>query len=170
LICNRKTERQAKLITDKQTGKPNAGKQQRNLELEYKESMYKIKGGGYGFPACAFVEAAVSACTSLGKKVISKTQARQAFRVVGHELVKLAGKPEKHIELVRRPPRTGGLGPCWRAKFSKWSTKITIKFNACVLSVEEVANLFNLAGFAVGVGDGRPEKTGGRSFGMFHVE
>lgn len=56
----------------------------------------------------------------------------------------------------------------YRGEFPEWSTEITLRYNANVLSPEQVANLFNVAGFAVGVGEWRPQRDG--SFGMFHVE
>ena len=40
--------------------------------------------------------------------------------------------------------------------------------NVNVLSVEQIINLFNVAGFGIGVGEWRPEKDG--SYGLFHVE
>ena len=42
-----------------------------------------------------------------------------------------------------------------------------VKFNAALLSAEQVVNLFQTAGFAVGIGDWRPERNG--LFGRFHV-
>jgi len=55
-----------------------------------------------------------------------------------------------------------------RAEFPAWSTTLDIRYNGNVLSREQIANLFNTAGFAVGVGEWRPQKDG--SYGMFHAE
>jgi hypothetical protein len=55
----------------------------------------------------------------------------------------------------------------YRAKFWPWSTTFLVRYNTAVLSAEQLVHLFDVAGFAVGVGDHRPEKSG--SFGMFHV-
>jgi hypothetical protein len=46
--------------------------------------------------------------------------------------------------------------------------KFQVRHNPNVLSVEQIINLFNVAGFAIGVGEWRPQKDG--SNGMFHVE
>lgn len=55
----------------------------------------------------------------------------------------------------------------YRGEFREWSADLAIRFNASVLSAEQITNLFNMAGFGVGVGEWRPERSG--SFGMFHV-
>jgi hypothetical protein len=44
---------------------------------------------------------------------------------------------------------------------------VTIKFNTSAISAEQVANLLNVAGFGVGIGEWRPERNG--SYGRFHV-
>jgi hypothetical protein len=44
---------------------------------------------------------------------------------------------------------------------------VRVRFNANVLSAAQIVNLFNTAGFGVGIGEWRPEKDG--QFGMFHV-
>jgi hypothetical protein len=45
---------------------------------------------------------------------------------------------------------------------------VTVRYNRNVLSAEQIVSLFNTAGFAIGIGEWRPQKNGG--FGMFHVE
>jgi hypothetical protein len=56
----------------------------------------------------------------------------------------------------------------YRGEFKKWMCEITVNFDASMLSAEQVYNLFNRAGFAVGVGERRPEKEGA-GYGRFHV-
>jgi hypothetical protein len=55
----------------------------------------------------------------------------------------------------------------YRAEYPTWHTKVVVRFNANVLSPEQILNLLNTGGFAVGVGEWRPEKDG--AYGMFHV-
>lgn len=55
----------------------------------------------------------------------------------------------------------------YRPEFSEWRTKILVRYNTNVLSEAQILNLLNVAGFAVGVGEWRPEKDG--QYGMFHV-
>ena len=164
LICNRWSEKAKKQMLDKQMGTATAGKEFKVPEADFEASLYKIPGGGYGFPAIAFKNAAVSACTSLGKS-ITKVAARQAFHVVG-ELVPIVGEPVPREDMVRVGMGTADIR--YRAEFKAWSCKIVIRYNARVLSDEQIVNLVNTAGFAVGIGEWRPERDG--QYGLFHVE
>jgi len=168
LIVNRFKEKSIRQMADKQAGVASAGREKKDAEAEYQGSLYMHPEGGYGFPCSAFAKAAVTACASLGKSVISQTQARQAFRVMG-DMVKIEGKPHKREDVVKVgkfPNKVADLR--YRAEFPEWSCFLTIRYNPRVLSASEVVNLFQLAGFAVGVGEWRPEKNG--QFGMFHVQ
>ena len=55
----------------------------------------------------------------------------------------------------------------YRAEFKKWKATLTIRYNAHVISTEQIINLYHVAGFSIGIGDWRPQKEG--SHGMFHV-
>jgi hypothetical protein len=55
----------------------------------------------------------------------------------------------------------------YRPEFTEWSVKLPIKYNADAISLDQLVNLFTLAGFGVGVGEWRPERDG--QYGMFHV-
>lgn len=164
LITHRWSEKAKAMIRDKQTGRASAGKQNKDPQADYEGSLYPFPGGGYGFPCIAFKNAAVTACTSLGKSVVTKVAARQAFHVVG-ELARIEGEPRMREDMVRV-----GMGVAdirYRGEFVDWSVELTIRYNARLLSADQVVNLFNTAGFAVGVGEWRSEKDG--SYGLFHV-
>lgn len=163
LICNRWSEKAKKMILDKQMKKAKSAKEAKDPKRDFKESLYKMKGGnGYGFPAIGFKNAAVSACSHIDG--ITKVLARGAFHVVG-ELIKIEGKPTMREDMVRV-----GMGIAdirFRGEFQEWEAVVEIRYNANVLSADQIVNLFNTAGFAIGVGEWRPEKDG--SYGMFHV-
>lgn len=163
LICHKWSEKAKKQMLDKQMGKASAGKVHKNPENDFQESLYVHPDGGYGFPAIAFKCAAVEACTSLGKS-ITKVAARQAFHVLG-ELVKIEGTPTMREDMVRVGMGTADIR--YRGEFLDWSAEITIRYNARALTDEQIINLFNTAGFAVGIGEWRSEKDGGH--GLFHV-
>jgi len=164
LICHRWSEKARKAMIDKQTGTPTAGREYKVPEEDYQSSLYPHPDGGYGFPAIAFKNAAVTACTSLGK-AITKVGARQAFHVVG-ELVKIEGEPQPREDMVRIGMGTADIR--YRGEFPVWSCVLTIRFNARVLTHEQIVNMLNTAGFPVGVGEWRAEKDG--SNGLFHCE
>lgn len=163
LICHRWSEKARKQMLDKQMQAPSAGKDPKDPVADYLSTLYPFPGGGYGFPSLAFKKSAVSACTSLGKS-ITKVAARQAFHVVG-ELVRIEGEPSMREDMVKIGMSTADIRH--RGEFKEWATTLRIRFNTRVLSVAQICNLLNTAGFAVGVGEWRPEKDG--SYGLFHV-
>lgn len=161
LICHKWSEKAIRMMLDKQTGKATAGREHKNPQQDYEDSLYKLSDGTYGFPTIAFKSAAVEACTSLGK-TITKVMARQAFHVDG-EFVRIEGTPRMRQDMVRVGNEVADIR--FRGGFEKWSAVLNVMYNARVLSAEQVINLFNLAGFAVGVGEWRPERNG--QFGRF---
>jgi hypothetical protein len=163
LIVHKWSEKAKKQMLDKQMGVASAGKESKDPQRDYEESLYRLPGGGYGFPAIAFKNAAVEACTSLGKSV-TKVMARQAFHVIG-EMVRIEGEPTMREDMVRVGMGTADIR--YRGEFVDWAATVRVRYNARVLSAEQVVNLFNTAGFAVGVGEWRSEKDG--SHGLFHV-
>jgi hypothetical protein len=169
LICHAWSEKAKKMILDKQTGVANAGREHKDPEQDFRDSLYDFPGGGYGFPAIAFKSSAVSACTSLGRAAITKVAARQAFHVMADDpmtgLVRLVGTPKMRDDMVRVGMGTADIR--FRGQFFPWACNLRIRYNARVLSFEQIANIFNTAGFAVGVGEWRSEKDGG--YGQYRV-
>ena len=55
----------------------------------------------------------------------------------------------------------------YRGEFTDWEADIPVKYNSNAWSIEQLINVFNVAGFASGVGEWRPQKNG--NFGMFQV-
>jgi hypothetical protein len=164
LIVNRFKEKSIRQMADKQAGAASPGREKKDPKADYEGSLYRDDKGAYCFPCSAFAKAAVTACTSLGKSVI--TQAKQAFRVLG-DMTRIDGKPHMREDVVKIGfPKVADLR--YRAEFPTWSCVITIRFNARLMTAPQLVNLFQVAGFAVGVGEWRPEKSG--QFGMFRVE
>ena len=163
LISHKWSEKSKKEIRDKQQKKAKTAKDIRNPEAEFEDSLYHIEGGGYGFPAVAFKAAAVNACSHVDG--ITKVHARGAFHIMC-ELVTIEGdKPIQREDMVRVGMGVADLR--YRGEFKKWHCKIPVRFNANVLSLEQITNIFDTAGFSTGVGEWRPQKNG--DYGMFHV-
>jgi len=163
LIVHKWSDKAKKEIKGKQEQKAKQAKGKRNPEQEYKDSFY-MENGQYVYPTINFKKAAVNACSHVDG--ITKVLARGAFHVVS-EFIPLEGKPNMREDMVR----LGGMGsPAdirYRPEFKKWAVNLNVRFNVNVISPEQILNLFNTAGFAIGVGDWRPQRDG--SFGMFHV-
>lgn len=163
LIVHKWSEKAKKEMLDKQMKVAKKGREAKDPQRDFEESMYRLPEGGYGFPSIAFKCAAVDACRFTdGTKM---TVARGAFHVEG-EFVKIDGdEPRPREDMVRVGMGTADIR--YRAEFVNWSADIPVSYNKHALSKEQIVNLFNLAGFGVGVGEWRPEKNG--QFGRFHV-
>jgi hypothetical protein len=163
LICHRWSDKAKRQMLDKQMKKAKQAKEAKDPEADYEASLYPHPEGGYGFPAVAFKAAAVTACRYVdGMKM---TEARGAFHVIG-ELIELEGQPEPREDMVRVGMGTADIR--YRAQFPKWACTLLVRYNAKAISPEQIINLFNIAGFGVGIGEWRPERDG--SYGMFHVQ
>lgn len=161
LICHAWAAKQKKAMLDKQMKKAKQAKEAKSPEDDYEQSLYRFQDGRYGFPAVAFKSAAVSACRFADAKM---TEMRGAFHVVG-ELVPIEGEPTPREDMVRVGMGTADIR--YRGEFQQWRATLTIQFNTRAVSAEVIVNLFNLAGFGVGIGEWRPERNG--SYGRFHV-
>ena len=172
LIMNNFGKKSREEIARKQQQRAQGPKEAKDPIACYNEARYIVRQKGKAIdciPARCFKKAAVAACTSLGRGVITKVMARQAFHVHGDltiNLSRIVGEPEMVEDVVRLQGTTADLR--YRPYYNTWSTKIVVKFNKGVLSPEQIVNLFNTAGFAVGVGEWRPSCDGDN--GMFHVD
>ena len=162
LIVHKWSEKAKKQMLDKQMKRASQGKAAKDPEEDYRESLYIRPDGSYGFPAVAFKAAAVRAGTYCDMKMVFL---RGAFHVEG-DLVLIEGEPEPREDMVRVGMGTADIR--YRPQFPKWATELDITFNNRALTAEQIVNLFEIAGFAVGVGEWRPEKDG--QFGRFQVE
>jgi len=165
LISHAWGEKAIAQIEAAQGHKARTAKGPRKPKEEFEASLYKMPNGdGYGYPAHVFKVAAVNACSHVDG--VTKVLARGAFHVQG-DMVQLSGsKPTMRRDMVRL--RDGTATVRYRGEFKTWRVLLRIRYNANVLSAEEIVNLFNTAGFAIGIGDNRPQKSG-NSFGLFHV-
>lgn len=168
LISHKWSEKAKKEMRDKQMGAAKTAKAPKDPDRDYRESLYEHPEGGYGFPCVAFKAAAVSACRFTDG--LKMTGVRGAFHVDG-ELARIEGEPRKREDMVRVGMGTADIR--YRGEFPvengvTWRTTLTVTYNADAITPAQITNLFNLAGFGVGVGEWRPEKDG--SYGRFHVE
>ena len=179
LIVHAWSEKAKKEMLGKQMKAAKMAKEAKDPRADFESSLYRLADGGYGFPSIGFKAAAVTACTSVAG--ITKVAARQAFHILGEDvdvigafegtkarnnLVRIeGGEPSMREDMVRVGMGTADLR--YRGEFADWHAKLLVRYNANVLSESQILNIINVAGFAVGVGEWRPEKDG--MSGMFHV-
>lgn len=118
----------------------------------------------FGFPSTAIKAAAVSAGYRAGI-TRDKVSTNAAFHING-EFVEIQGIPVMREDIVK--VAWGAADIRYRGEFKEWQSEVTIRYNANAISAEQIIGLFNLAGFACGIGEWRPEKGG--TFGMYHVK
>lgn len=161
LIVHAWSEKAKREMLDKQMKRATKAKEAKDPEADYEACFYKTETGAYGFPAIGVKAAMVSACRFVDAKM---TVLRGAVHI-DCETLAVIGDPRPREDMVRV-----GMGKPdirYRPEFVEWKIPVTIKFNASVISAEQIANLLNAAGFGVGIGEWRPEKNG--SYGRFHV-
>lgn len=163
LICHAWSKKAKEEMLHKQMKKAKQAKEAKDPQRDYEESLYKLPDGGYGFPAVAFKSAAVDACSHIAN--ITKVEARGSFHIIG-DMVKIDGEPTPREDMVRIGMGTADIR--YRGEFRDWRCSFDVRYNSNVISPEQILNLFNTAGFAIGVGEWRPQRDG--SFGMFHVQ
>lgn len=163
LIVHAWSAKAKKEMLDKQMKRARGPKIAKDPERDYEEAFYRLPDGCPGFPSVAFKTAAVCAA---GRFVdgMRMTEVRGMFHVVG-ELVEIRGEPQMREDMVRVGKGTADIR--YRPEFKKWRCSLEIRYNADAISLEQIVNLLNMAGFGVGIGEWRPEKDG--VYGMFHV-
>lgn len=174
LIVHAFAEKSRKQMLDKQMKTAKGGRDARDPYAEVEAARYTLPDGTDGFPAVAFKSAAVTACTSLSD--VTKVAARQAFRVEGVSmnsggvlsgayvrtaLVPLVAHPPTIREDVVRlsgPSRSAEMR--YRPEYSAWGVELSVVLNPQVVSIGQLATMFQAAGHGVGVGEFRPERDG----------
>jgi len=174
LVSHRWSEKARQQMMDKQTGKAVKKKEPKNPEEDYKATLYQHKDGWYGMPATAFKGAAVNACRYT--EGITMVMARGVIFVEsdgsdkdGIELVKVEGDgPHMREDMVRIGMLQSDIRH--RGEWREWKTNVRVRYNANIITAEQIMNLFSLAGLHVGIGEGRPgAPKKSMDWGMFHV-
>lgn len=185
LIVHAWSDKAKLMMLNKQTKKASSGREVRRPYVDFADSLYwlsdkpdfdelsdeeaaevlgkTIPDASFGFPTVAFKAAAASGArrSHITKDNVS-TYA--AFHIRG-QYVTITGTPQIREDMVRIGKGIADLR--YRAEFPEWQTMLDIEYNEQAMSIEQIFNLFNIGGFACGVGEWRPEKGG--SYGRFRV-
>lgn len=183
LIMHKWSEKAKKEILDKQMKKAKAkGHEAKSPAEDFINSMYWLSGepkekteqgfadaiasgnARFGFPATAVKAAAVSAAYR-AELVKNKVSMNGAFHIP-EEFIEIHGTPILREDMVKIGMGTADIR--FRGEFPTWWSEFTVRYNAGVLSLEQLTNMINLGGFSCGIGEWRVEKGG--TYGSFHVE
>ena len=171
LLVHKFSEKSKREMDDKQQGAAKQKKAPRDPKSEYEASLYKMPGKKlrYGMPASGVKLCAISACRYTdGMKM---TQALGSFHVMEDEagLIEIKGsKPVMDDRIVR----IGNFGSKvaqtrYRGRFDDWKITFDVKYNARAISAEQLVNLYENAGFSVGLCELRPENKGNLGMNWF---
>lgn len=168
LIVSRFSEKAKQMMLEKQMKKASSGKEAKNPEEQYENSLYKFADGKRtGFPAVGFKAAMVRGGKQLG---LTMTDLRGRFHVMADEgdLVEIHGEPHPREDMVRLA--TGVADIRFRGEYyAGWEAELTIQYFKNAISAEQLAQLLSIAGFSCGIGEWRPEKSNSGSFGLFEL-
>jgi len=173
LVLNRFSEKNKKQMEEKTQKKAVGPREARNPKDEFLAAMiYMPDKKTPGFPSHCIKKCIVGA--SRFTKALPATVLNGALYVIGEsggDMVQIRGSgPHMREDDVR----VGSFGNKkamirYRPEFRNWSMTFTVRYNADMLSLEQLINLVEIAGFSNGLGEWRAQK-GGNSWGAFHVK
>ena len=175
LIVHRFPEKTRKELIGKQMQVGKAPREAREPEREFEESRYRLNDRIDGFPASAFKAAAVTGYVACVDPK-NGTRARRGIFVEGFYrrrpgvldgaiasecLVPLRANAPIMVEHVVRLSGAGRPPEMrYRPQYDFWAVQLRLRLTTTLISQQEAANLFDLAGHVCGVGENRIDKGG----------
>lgn len=169
LIVHKFSEKAQKMISDKQQLKSKEKRSERDPKKEFEDALYIFPDGSgrTGFPAVGFKASMIRAGKQLGFVMKDLQSWFMVYGTDGTDLVEIEGDVFCRTDMIR--VATGGADIRYRPEYKKWEAVLKIKYNASVISSEQLAQLIETAGFGCGVGEWRPEKAKTGNFGTFEL-
>lgn len=164
LLVNRFGERARTAIEDKQQKKAKGGREARVPKEEFEDALHVISEGVYGFPSSGIKKALVVAGGRFADEKM--THLRGVINIMGDLIEIKAPAPTMRSDTVRL--KTGVSSIAYRPMFNPWEMEIPVVFNSALIGEAQILNLFQIAGFSVGLGCWRPESNG--VFGQFTIK
>lgn len=182
LITHAWSEKARREMLAKQVKAVKPGREARDPQQDFVNSLYEMGNGKFGFPATGVKNCIVNAGHK--DKGIAKTDVRRALWI-NAEMVRarpaLAGAicdmpllriygddPKMREDMVKIGKGLNKIASlAYRGQFTVWAFRMTGRFNPDVLTAEQLAFLIDEAGLSSGLGEWRNEKNG--MFGAFHL-
>lgn len=156
------------MVKETQVGGNKNKKQLRDLDAEYKSCFHYTTDGKIGYPASGFNGAMLQAAVASG---IPKTVIKRAVRILGGILPIKYKKLVENISIARRSGMTAAPDERHRPEFFDWECDLPVQYDVTQITLQQIYNLINKAGFVGGIGDWRPSspKSAG-THGMFQIK
>lgn len=182
LITHAWSEKARREMLEKQVKATKPGKVARDPQADFVNSLYEMGEGAYGFPATGVKKCILSAAhkdkgiprsTVMAALFLQadmvRTRPALAGAICDMPLIRIwGGEPEMREDMVRIGSglnKTANLA--YRGQFTVWAMQIRGRFNASVVTPDQLAFLIQESGLASGIGEWRNERSG--MFGAFHL-
>lgn len=182
LIVHAWSEKARREMLQKQVKATKGGKEARDPEGDFVNSLYEMGDGVYGFPVTGIKNCILSAAhkdKGVAREAVMRalwldaemvrTRPALAGAVCDMPLVRINGSPpEMREDMVRVGKGLNKVASlAYRGQFTVWAIKISGRYNASILTPEALAFITEDAGLGAGLGEWRNERRG--VFGAFHV-
>ena len=157
------------------TAKSKKNREAKDFEDLFNGARHVSTDGWDGIHAASFRNAAISACRAAGF-VMTKAKLAIFVEPDGFDaddftpLVRITeGKPQMVVSPCRNASGVIDLRP--RPTYMPWAANLRIRYDAGILTAEDVANLMHRVGMQVGIGEGRPDskQSAGVGNGLFSI-
>lgn len=182
LITHAWSHKAKEQMLQKQVGGTKPGKEKRDPDADYLAAIYPMGDGKYGFPVTGIKNCIMSAAHK--DKGIARTVVQSALwldaemtrvmpalakAICDMPLVRIFGdEPEMREDMVKVGSGLNKVASlAYRPQFTTWAIKVRARYNADVLSAEQIGFLIQEAGISYGLGEWRNERKG--IFGAFHL-
>ncbi len=155
---------------DGEPPKPHLNKDTGERSYKPGEVVKALKKGTFGVPAAGLKNAIISACRNAD---LTMTMMRQAVFVNGIEdpdwlIIKSPNLPEMDSRICRLAGKAKTPQERFRPMWKTWELEIRCEWDKGLISQEQLVNLIAIAGFFVGLCEGRPERSS-LGWGRFEV-
>jgi hypothetical protein len=174
LVTHQFSEKAKQSIRDKQSKKGRAAKEARDPEADFQAAKYFDAEDREAIPVTSVKKALVTAGTAMDD--LTKVGLRQSLFVAptaapASHLIPIEGKDGKPlVGIMREDAVTIGQGTHdlrYRPEYRDWQIRVTISYQPALISESQLLMLIDHAGWGVGIGEGRPEKTSALGWGRF---
>jgi hypothetical protein len=183
LIVKRLSEKTQEALVNKQGKRSPKAKEARDPHQDFVDSLYVMpgskpageKGARYGFPASGIKKSIVTAAGRFLRDGLTLNG-----QIVNGSVFVLPSEPGSDLVRIIHPaddpymrsdpgrnPNSGGAVIIHRGAFATWAMEFMVRYNASVLSIEQLVTLFMWAGFGIGLGEWRAEKGG--TYGQYEM-